>query len=158
MNRGHVGHYGAVESVFLLGPFGRRTVQHEGVESRIFIGHRLHEILHALYRNIALKIETNVVGVRIYSRFAPAVFDDATGFHSGHRERTCFEFQAARSDDGAIEDVFLLELDDGAVGLDGPGCDVANLESSTAATSRLATSPSGLMVRAAMSLILTSLP
>ena len=62
-----------------------------------------------------------------HAYFAPAILDDATRLYRGHRKRLRFHFEAARFDDGPFEDVFLVELDNGPVWLDGARGDVLNL-------------------------------
>src|SRR6185369_11069059 len=115
-----------VETAFILGPFGRIAVHHERIESEILISVRLDEVLNSLHRNVALKIETNVLCIRTESRFAPAVFDDAARLDSWHRKRLGFVFQASGLHDGAVEDVFFFEFYDRAVRLDGAPGNVAN--------------------------------
>ncbi len=66
--------------------------------------------------------------VCIYSRFAPAVFDDAARLNSRHRKRLGFVFQTTGLDDRAVEDVFLFEFYDRAVSFDGARGDVANFD------------------------------
>src|SRR5690348_14709088 len=61
------------------------------------------------------------------AHFTPPVLDNATGFDARHRERLRFHFETTSFDDGPFEDVFLVELNNRTIRLDGARGDVLDL-------------------------------
>jgi hypothetical protein len=81
---------------------------------------------HVADGHVAREVEALVVDDAV-AHLTPAVFDDRAGLDGRHGERLGLDLEPARLDQVALEDVFLLQLDDLAARLDRAGDDILNL-------------------------------
>src|SRR5262249_7152721 len=87
----------------------------------------LQVITHINNRNLALKLDAQLVGATAWYYFSPAIFNDRPWFNARQRELFCLEFNAAGLDDRAVEYIFLFQFGNRSVRLDDAGGDVFDL-------------------------------
>src|SRR5437764_871155 len=125
-----VRHRRAVVAVLLL--LEGRVLAVEGLRAHavgeVRAGVGLDVILDEADWDVARKLQSVVIAYRVGAPTAPAVLDDRARLDARHGERLGLHLQSVGLDDRALEDVFLLQLDYRAVGLDGAARDVRDLD------------------------------